>query len=120
VAESLFDYLILEEDFIPDSENGIYGFVDDAWLIHNVIYRCIEVGIQDVKSYSIDWPILIATDKLVLNIIPEHILKSLNEIVLSNLKKLKDQFTSYEPVISEGYRGMKLAAIMGKGLAVKQ
>lgn len=120
VAKSLFDYLVLEEDLIPDSENGIYGFIDDAWLIHNMIYRCIEAGIQDAKNYSIDWPIVIATDKLILNIIPEEILKALNEIVLSNLNKLSGQLTDYEPLIQNEFKGMKMAAIMGKGIAVNQ
>jgi len=119
VAKSLFDYLVLEEDLIPDSENGIYGFIDDAWLIHNMIYRCIEAGIQDSKNYSIDWPILVATDKLILNIIPAHILNALNDIVLANLYSLKNQLIDYNPIMQREYRGMKLAAIMGKGSAVR-
>lgn len=118
VAESLFTYLVLEEDLIPDSENGIYGFIDDAWLIHNMIYRCIEAGLQDTKSYSIDWPILIATDELILNIIPEDVLTSLNSLVLHNLRNLEEQISSYKPKIQNQYKEMKMAAIMGKGIAV--
>lgn len=119
VAESLFNYLVLEDDLIPDTENGIYGFIDDAWLIHNMIYRCIEADIQESKSYSIDWPILVATDGLIVNIIPDVILGKLNEIVLKNLTSLESHLDSYVPILIRDHRGMKLAAIIDKGEALK-
>src|SRR5688572_15997834 len=42
VAAGLYQYLIEPNDLLLDDSNGILGFLDDAWLIHNTAYRCVE------------------------------------------------------------------------------
>jgi len=65
LAFGLLAYLRANDDVIPDDTNGVLGYLDDAWLIHNAIYHCITQGLVEMNAFPTDWGQLAAVDPLV-------------------------------------------------------
>lgn len=79
VAASLYQYLVEPRDLLDDS-NGILGFLDDAWLIHNTAYRCVESQLLGVERFSVDWKTIVMADHLVVRLFPPHVKAALDGI----------------------------------------
>jgi hypothetical protein len=79
VVASLYQYLVEPRDLLDDS-NGILGFLDDGWLIHNTAYRCIESQLLGAERFSADWNTIVMADRLVQQLFPPHVKATLDEI----------------------------------------
>jgi hypothetical protein len=79
VAASLYQYLIEPHDLLDDS-NGILGFLDDAWLIHNMAYRCVQSQLVAAGRFSADWNAIVLADRFVVHLFPPHVKATLEDI----------------------------------------
>ena len=120
VAAELFRYLLSPDDAIPDEANGLLGFTDDAWLIHNSIYRCIEAGLLDASQFSVQWEVIVAADPIVLNIFPPQVRAALDRLITQYMGLLAEESRQYRPAFSPASWGgyQTYDASMGEGAAV--
>jgi len=88
MALNLFNYLVKVNDFLPDSDLGIMGFADDAWLIHNVLYRFNTSDITPNMNFSCDWQRIINTNEAIINFLPNDILGKMQDLLIENLNIL--------------------------------
>jgi len=54
----VFNYLVYPDDILPDNKRGIYGYLDDAWLIHNFITYSIHAKYLEKEEVSLDWNVI--------------------------------------------------------------
>jgi uncharacterized membrane protein YkvA (DUF1232 family) len=91
------DYLENPNDLIPESRYGVWGFLDDSWLIHNTVYRLIECGIVNINNFELDWQRIAAADRIVLSLLPQSVLHQLNATMLQFLSFLDAEVSNYNP-----------------------
>jgi len=91
------DYIENPNDLIPESRYGICGFLDDACLIHNTVYRLAEAGILDSSRSGLDWPRIAAADRIVLVLLPPPVLAQLNATMMQLLRYLAAENSFYNP-----------------------
>jgi uncharacterized membrane protein YkvA (DUF1232 family) len=118
VANELQAYLANPNDLIPDEQNGLLGFVDDAWLIHNTIYRCIEAGLFTPPDVGIEWGGIVQADPLVLQILPPQVRTTLDQLLMQYLQVIGSEMASYQPQFAADPYANSYAAFMGEGDAV--
>ncbi len=97
VAARLHQYLANPDDLIPDDQNGLLGFADDAWLIHNTLYRCAEAGLIDADALQVDWGAIQAADRVVVACLPADVRAALTQILFQFLRLLAAEAERYEP-----------------------
>lgn len=68
VAHGLLTYLCANNDAVADDTNGILGYLDDAWLIHNTIFFCMNQGYIEPQAVPADWTTLAAVDPVAVNL----------------------------------------------------
>ncbi|UCF94659.1 MAG: toll/interleukin-1 receptor domain-containing protein [Desulfobacterales bacterium] len=93
----LGDYLENPNDLIPESRYGVWGFLDDAWLIHNTVYRLAEAGIVNINQFDLDWPKIAAADRIVLSLLPPPVLQQLGATMMQFLRFLAAEISGYNP-----------------------
>jgi uncharacterized membrane protein YkvA (DUF1232 family) len=81
VAAGLYQYLLEPNDLLPDTANGVLGFLDDAWLIHNTVYRCIAAQLLNAGQFATDWSAIVMADALALQLFPPEVARALEEIL---------------------------------------
>jgi hypothetical protein len=118
VANGLNAYLSNPDDLIPDHYNGPLGLLDDAWLIHNTIYRCIEAGFFTVQDIGIQWDRIVQADALVLHMLPPQVRSALEQLLLQYLQLISNELAQYQPQFMPQPDGNSYAAYMGYGPAV--
>ena len=91
------DYIENPNDLIPESRFGVWGFLDDAWLIHNSVYRLAEAGIINMSQFELDWPKIAAADRIVLSLLPPPVLQQLSATMMQFLSFLAAEISSYNP-----------------------
>lgn len=96
VVNFLKTYLDNKNDLIPDNQ-GRYGYLDDAWLIHNTAYRLIEAGILPGNLVLVNWQEIITADQIVSNLIPNEIIQVLDQYVRQMLGLIVAEVQSYQP-----------------------
>ena len=69
LAFGLLTYLRANDDVVADDTNGILGYVDDAWLIHNAVYHCITQGWIEQDAIPADWASLTAVDPVAVHLL---------------------------------------------------
>jgi hypothetical protein len=94
------DYIEDPNDLIPESRYGVWGFLDDAWLIHNTFYRLAEAGILDMSQFGLDWPRIAAADRIVLSLLPQPVLQQLSVSMMQFLSFLAAENSGYNPGFS--------------------
>lgn len=120
LAAELFNYLTNPNDIIPDGTYGLLGYLDDAWLIHNSIYRCIEAGLLKTGQFSADWNKIVLGDQVALHVFPPQIRSMLDNLMTQYLMTLAREVQQYQPSFSqhpsqENQRAYN--AFMGNGAA---
>ena len=103
VARGLYQYLLEPHDLLPDTSNGVLGFLDDAWLIHNVAYRCIESGLLAAEQFSVDWNRIAMADHFALHLFPPQVKASLDAILAQQSHLVAHQMRAFEPAETEDY-----------------
>ncbi len=103
VASGLYQYLVAPHDLLPDDTNGVLGFLDDAWLIHNFAYRCIESRLLAVEQFSVDWNRIARADQFALHLFPPPVKSTLDGFVAQYSSLVAHQMRPFHPVESEDY-----------------
>ena len=81
VAMALYQYLTEPNDLLLDDRNGVLGFLDDAWLIHNTAYRCVQSQLLDPTQFSADWNRIVVADGVALQLFPPQVKAALDGLV---------------------------------------
>ena len=100
VAAEITTALRLKKNLIPESRYGVWGFLDDAWLIHNTVYRLAEAGMIDMRQFELDWPKIAAADRIVLSLLPQPVLQQLSASMMQYLNFLAVENSGYNPGFS--------------------
>ena len=100
VVNFLKTYLDNKDDLISDDQ-GRYGYLDDAWLIHNTAYRLIEAKILPGDLILLDWQAIIVADQIALNLIPNEIIRILDQYVTQMFALIVAEVQTYQPVFGQ-------------------
>ena len=103
VAGGLHQYLVEPHDLLPDDTNGVLGFLDDAWLIHNITYRCVASQLLAIEQFSVDWNVIAMADQFALHLFPAPVRSALDGIVSQYSNLLIHQMRPFEPADTEDY-----------------
>jgi uncharacterized membrane protein YkvA (DUF1232 family) len=118
VVNALHAYLANPADLLPDNQNGLLGFLDDAWLIHNTIYRSIEAGFFGADAIQTDWNALIRADPYVIAMIPAQLRMMLEQLLMQYLQLMANEVALYQPQFVPQTNANSYNAFMGYGGAV--
>jgi len=118
VANGLHAYLTNPNDLVPDDQNGLLGLIDDAWLIHNTIYRCIEAGFFGAQDVGIQWDRIVQADALVLQMLPPQVLSVLEQVLMQYLQLISNEVAQYQPQFMPQPESNSYAPFMDYGGAV--
>lgn len=118
VANGMHAYLTNPDDLIPDEQNGLLGFIDDAWLIHNTIYRCIEAGFFTIQDVGIQWDRIVQADPLVLQMLPPQVRSLLEQLLMQYLQLISNELAQYQPQFMPQPQSNSYAPYMDYGAAV--
>jgi hypothetical protein len=97
VVQSLFEYLEDPNDLLPEARHGIWGFLDDAWLIHNTAYRLVESNLVPASQFSVRWDRIVTADRVVIACLPEEILEELEAYMMELLGMIASEMAAYQP-----------------------
>lgn len=103
VARGLYEYLLEPHDLLPDDSNGVLGFLDDAWLIHNVAYRCIGSGLLAAEQFSVDWNRIAMADHFALHLFPAPVKTALEGLLAQYSNLVAHQMRPFQPAETEDY-----------------
>lgn len=118
VAASLQAYLHEAQDLVPDNTHPMFGYIDDAWLIHNTIYRCIEGGLFPASQIPVDWAAVVQADAAVVALLPPPVRQQLEAMLLQSMQAIAQEQQSYQPGFVQQALMGAYAAWMGGGSAV--
>ncbi|MEP6819079.1 MAG: toll/interleukin-1 receptor domain-containing protein [bacterium] len=118
VANGLHAYLTNPNDLIPDDQNGLLGLIDDAWLIHNTIYRSIEAGFFGAQDIGIQWDRIVQADALVLQMLPPQVRNVLEQVLMQYLQLISNEVAQYQPQFMPQPESNSYAPFMDYGGAV--
>lgn len=116
VMRFLFGYLEEPNDLIPESAHGIWGYLDDAWLIHNTAYRLVESGLVPAAAIPIAWDRIIAADPIATASLPPMVRYELENYLNQLLGILAAEVRAYTPQFAHDGQGYH--PNMGQGRAV--
>lgn len=102
VVHHLMSYLEDPNDLLPESVHGAWGYLDDAWLIHNVAYRLAEAGIVPANMFSLDWSRIAAADPVVVACLPQMVRYQLENYLNQLLALISAEINSYSPQFVHG------------------
>jgi hypothetical protein len=97
VVEHLFEYLEDPYDLLPEAEYGIWGYLDDAWLIHNTAYRLAESNLIPATIFPVDWDRIVAADRIARGCLPGPILQQLEDYLMQFLNLMASEAIAYNP-----------------------
>lgn len=100
VYRELYNYLLTDADILPASTQGLLGYLDDAWLIHNTVYRCMESGLLSRQGFTVDWNRITMGDAVVRTIFATYApnaLGMLNNLMLRYMQMLGAAAPAYQP-----------------------
>jgi len=99
VVQYLNGYLERGDDVIPD-HHGLYGQLDDAWLILNTAFRLIESGALTAAQVPIDWQTVMSADAAVRALIPPPAMAALEQQMMQLLQLIANEINAYQPWMS--------------------
>jgi hypothetical protein len=102
VVQHLLQYLQNPDDLLPESSHGYFGYIDDAWLIHNTAWRLIEAGILPPATFAVDWGNIQIGDVLVRQLLPPVALNQLENMLLQYLQIIAAEIQAYQPQFVDG------------------
>lgn len=112
VVQYLNGYLEQGDDLIPD-HHGLYGQLDDAWLILNTAFRLIESGALTAAQVPIDWQAVTAADAAVRALIPPAAMSALEQQMLQLIQLIANEIASYQPWMTPTGNGYSPTAAWG-------
>lgn len=118
VAASLHAYLHEVQDLVPDSTHPVFGYLDDAWLIHNTLYRCVEGSLLPASAIPVDWAALVEADAAVVTLLPPAARQHLEALLLQSMQTIAQEQRGYQPGFVQQAQMGAYAAWMGNGAAV--
>jgi hypothetical protein len=101
VAMALYQYLTEPNDFLLDDRNGVLGFLDDAWLIHNTAYRCLQSRLLDPTQFSADWNRIVVADAIALQLFPPQVKAALDGLVGQYSNLVAQEMRQFQPASSQ-------------------
>lgn len=102
VVQHLLQYLQNPDDLLPESSHGYFGYIDDAWLIHNTAWRLIEAGILPPATFAVDWGNIQVGDALVRQLLPPVALNQLENTLMQYLQIIAAEIQAYQPQFVDG------------------
>jgi len=84
----VFNYLVYPNDVIPDNKRGLYGYLDDAWLIHNFVRYSIHAKYIDKEELDLEWHIINQINKNLENAVSSDSFTLLNQRLGRILKSI--------------------------------
>ncbi len=102
VAAGVYQYLTEPNDLLLDDTNGVLGFLDDAWLIHNTAYRCVQSQLVNAQQFSADWNKIVMADRLALQLFPPQVKAALDGIVAQYSNLVAQEMRQFQPAPSPG------------------
>ena len=112
VVQYLNGYLQQGDDLIPD-HHGLYGQLDDAWLILNTAFRLIESGALTTEQVSIDWQAVMSADAAVRALIPQPAMEALEQQMLQLIQLIANEIGAYQPWMTPTGNGYAPTAAWG-------
>ena len=97
VAQNLAAYLDAADDLLPESKYGYFGLIDDAWLIHNTVYRLIEAQVVPAQMFDVDWSRIQRADQVVRHVLAGPILSQLEASLMQSLNIIAAELQRYQP-----------------------
>lgn len=97
VVRNLAAYLDAADDLLPESTHGYFGLIDDAWLIHNTVYRLIESQVLPAQMFDVDWPDIQRADQVVRHVLAGPILAQLEASLMQSLQIIAAELQRYQP-----------------------
>lgn len=94
VAFELKNYLNNPADLFPETQYGVFGKMDDAWLIHNVAYTMVQANIATPQYFGVDWNALVAANQIVMTYLPQTVTVQLNAIMMNLLNIIQQEIGS--------------------------
>ncbi|MGC9366274.1 MAG: hypothetical protein ACP5FK_04450 [bacterium] len=90
----LLTYLYNPYDFIPDQNNGLFGYLDDAYFVGRIFIKTINFtdyskrhSFEKLDSLAKDVPVWMASAKKVLPKISKNIDQAIDSLVEGNTEK---------------------------------
>ncbi len=105
VVQHLLQYLGNPDDLLPESSYGYFGYIDDAWLIHNTAYRLVEAGILPLATFGVEWQNITLADGLVRQLLPPPALNQLENMLMQFLQIIAAEIQNYQPQFMGGTDG---------------
>lgn len=102
VVQHLLQYLQNPDDLLPESIHGYFGYIDDAWLIHNTAWRLVEAGILPPATFAVDWGNIQVADSLVRQLLPPMALNQLENTLMQYLQIIAAEIQAYQPQFAAG------------------
>lgn len=84
----VFNYLVYPDDVIPNNKRGLYGYLDDAWLIHNFVRYSIHARYIDKDELQLEWHVIEHINKNIENAISPDSFTLLNQRLGRILKNI--------------------------------
>ena len=94
------------------------GLLDDAWLIHNTVYRCIEAGFFGASDIGIQWDKIVQADPMALQMLPPQVRSVLEQVLLQYLQLISNELAQYQPQFMPQPQANSYAPYMDYGAAV--
>jgi uncharacterized membrane protein YkvA (DUF1232 family) len=116
VVHFLATYLQEPNDLMPQSEFGVWGYLDDAWLIHNTAYRFVEAGLLPAATFHVDWQRIASADPIVVACLPPMVRLELENYLQQSLGLIAAEVNAYMPQFTHG--GGNYHPQMGQAQAV--
>lgn len=112
----LHHYLKTDDDLLPASQYGIWGWLDDAWLVINSAYRLVEAGLVPADIFPVDWQRIATADRIVQHALPSRVHQGLEKTLNEILKFIAREADSYRPTFTHHQR--RYRPRMGQASAV--
>lgn len=105
VVQDLQAYLQNPDDLLPENSYGYFGYIDDAWLIHNTAWRLVEAGVIAAEAFPVNWQHIQMGDLLARTLLPPVALGQLENILMQYLNLIAAEIQAYQPQFVQGGGG---------------
>ena len=105
VVQDLLAYLQNPDDLLPENKYGYFGYIDDAWLMHNTAWRLVEAGIIAMEAFPVNWEHIQMGDLLARTLLPPEALGQLENILMQYLNLIAAEIQAYQPQFIPGGGG---------------
>lgn len=97
VAQHLVSYLDNPDDLLPESKYGAWGYLDDAWLIHNTALRLVDAGLMLWNASSVSWDRIVRANKLATALLPVAVRIQLQDYLEQITELLRAEVSGFVP-----------------------